>query len=148
MISQSIKIFNLPWYGVSHMNIKIVDFTVKSHGFLYEIWVWVIGNILGNMEFGVIDECGMKWELIGKDKLNRKGELIWREKLCVLQNNYCICCAGSECLCNEWIEHEKNKGSLIFPRPSFGEIYMMQKLTTGHVHLLTFKENLSGKQGN
>ena len=27
--------------------------------------------------------------------------VIRRERLCVLQNNYCICCVGCECLCNE-----------------------------------------------
>ena len=49
VISQSIRIFYLPWYGVSHMHIKIVDFIVKLHGFLYGTWVRVIGNIFGEM---------------------------------------------------------------------------------------------------
>ena len=55
--------------------------------------------------------------------------VIKRERLCVLQKNYYICCVGSECLCNEWIEHEKNNRSLIFSMPSFGKMYMMRKLT-------------------
>ena len=34
VISQLIRIFSLPWYGVSNMHIKILDFIVKFHYFL------------------------------------------------------------------------------------------------------------------
>ena len=44
--------------------------------------------------------------------------VIRRERLFILQNKYFICCVGCECLCNEWIEHENNEESLVFPRPS------------------------------
>jgi hypothetical protein len=48
---------------------------VKFHGFLYEIWVRVLGIFLG--EICVIDECGMKWDEMRanwKDKWKGKGE--------------------------------------------------------------------------
>ena len=40
--------------------------------------------------------------------------VIRRKRLCILQNNYYICCVGYEYLCIEQIEHEKNEGNLIF----------------------------------